>query len=239
MARDKDAGSNGKITLKLTGSGSSNFSIDDEGFVYSSTPLDYETKSLYTMTVVATDGGNPPRSATAQIKIDIINVNDNVPVFEETEATQIREDVALGTQVVRMNATDSDSNQIQYSIIQGNVGGAFQIDQGTGLISVAAKLDRETRVNYTLVVEAKDTGDLSVKNNASIQVTDANDNAPTFSPPTYSARVAENRAKGIWRSPWICKSFIRWSPASRPPRCNGHCSRTLLGCGPRTYPPLS
>lgn len=194
---DDDAGRNGKLTLTLEGSGTSNFSIDPKGFVFSTTPLDYETKDSYTMKVVAKDGGDPFKSDSAQVKITIINVNDNVPVFQKTEAMKIREDVAIGTQVVTMNATDSDNNKLFFRITRGNTGGAFQIAQETGLITVAAKLDREQVVNYTLLVEARDSGNFSVWNNASIQVTDANDNTPVFAPQKYTAQLAENLPSGI------------------------------------------
>lgn len=196
-AHDKDTGVNGELTFKLQGSGNKNFSIASNGFVLTETPLDFETKSFYVMTVVAEDGGKPPKTASAQVNITIINVNDNVPVFEKSsQVTKIREDVAIGTRVVRLNATDSDGSQLTFEIVGGNEGGSFQISNATGLITVAAKLDHETRVNYTLVVKATDTGALSVLHNATVQVLDVNDNSPAFAPLKYAANVSENQKSG-------------------------------------------
>ena len=162
--------------------------------------MDYETTSHYLLTVNATDEGSPPQSASARINITVINVNDNVPVFEtSSEVATIPEDVAIGTQVVRLNATDSDGSALRFDIKSGNKGNAFAIDKSTGLITVAARLDREATANYTLAVMATDTGGKSVVHNASLQVTDVNDNAPQFTSTSYFANVMENLQPGNTR----------------------------------------
>ncbi|EDO46189.1 predicted protein, partial [Nematostella vectensis] len=192
---DKDEGSNGAITLSLSGEGSDNFTIDSTGFVLSKTPLDYETTAAYQLTVTARDGGSPSKSATAQVKITIINVNDNVPSFvSPAQVTSIPEDVAINTHVVKLNATDSDGTPLTFDIVEGNAGSSFKIDQSSGLISVAKRLDRETTANYTLVVRATETGSQgeSVYNNATIRVLDVNDNAPVFNPGSYAKSLHEN-----------------------------------------------
>ena len=46
--------------------------------------IDYETKNSYELTVVMTDVIIPSMPYTTTINIDIIDVNDNVPIFEKT-----------------------------------------------------------------------------------------------------------------------------------------------------------
>ncbi|KAJ7336049.1 hypothetical protein OS493_013424 [Desmophyllum pertusum] len=112
-AKDKDEGTNGQLQFDLQGKGRYNFSIDSRGFIHTATPLDYEKTGSYILTATAMDGGSPPGTASAQVNITIINVDDNVPVFEtSSQASKIREDVAVGTRVVRLNATDADGNEL-------------------------------------------------------------------------------------------------------------------------------
>lgn len=196
-ASDADVGTNGQIQFSLQGEGSGNFSIDSSGFIHTATPLDYEIISSYILNVTAKDGGSPPASASAHVNITVVNVNDNIPVFVTSlKASRVREDVAVGTRVVRLNATDADGNQLNFSILSGNTDGAFAIHLTSGIITVAAKLDREKIENYTLSVEAKDAGGQSVTHNATIQVIDVNDNAPTFQHARYSKNISENLAAG-------------------------------------------
>ena len=196
-AKDGDEGINGQLTFDLQGEGSGNFTIDSSGFVLTATPLDYEITSHYILNVTAKDGGSPPLSATAQVNITVDNVNDNVPVFETSaQVSKVREDVAIGTRVVRLNATDADGNQLNFTFSSGNEAGAFAIQLTTGLITVAAKLDREDTENYTLAVKATDLGGQSVTHNATIQVIDVNDNAPVFKQASYSKDIRENLPSG-------------------------------------------
>ena len=147
--------------------------------------------------MTAKDGGSPPASASALVNITVVNVNDNVPVFDTSlQASKVREDAAVGTRVVRLNATDADGNQLNFSILSGNTDGAFAMHLTSGIISVAAKLDREKIENYTLSVEARDAGGHAVTHNATIQVIDVNDNVPTFQHAAYSKNISENLPAG-------------------------------------------
>jgi hypothetical protein len=202
---DDDEGPNAQLTFSLSGKGSANFTIDSTGFVKSFTKLDYETTSSYLLTVTAMDAGKPPLRDTAKVNITIINVNDNVPTFDSTaQITSIPEDVAIGTRVVKLNATDSDGNSLKFAIVRGNIGSSFAIGSLTGVISVAKRLDRESIANYTLVVKATDSGGNSVTNNATIRVLDVNDNKPVFNQSSYSVLILENKPSGEIKRPCMC-----------------------------------
>ncbi|NWI10266.1 PCDBD protein, partial [Crypturellus soui] len=45
--------------------------------------LDREEKPEVTFSLIATDGGSPPRSGTTQIRIVVLDANDNAPVFAQ------------------------------------------------------------------------------------------------------------------------------------------------------------
>ena len=106
------------------------------------------------------------------------------------------EDASVGTSVGNVTALDADSgNTLTYAITAGNVGNAFAIDSGTGVITTAAGLDFETTNSYTLTVTVTDNGS-PVKNNTAtvtVNITDAND-APVAS--NTSGSVAENAGVG-------------------------------------------
>lgn len=62
------------------------------------------------MTVMATDKGSSPRSSTATVYINVEDVNDNDPIYNPVDySEEVPEDVAIGTSVVTLTATDLDS----------------------------------------------------------------------------------------------------------------------------------
>lgn len=129
--------------------------------------------------VFAYDSGVPQLNAQALITVNIINLNDNEPIFEQLYYnTTIPEDAAPETEVIKVVAKDADKGKygvVKYSIIsQSNAGNLpvnsgefFVIDEQTGSIKVApaAILDRERGYKeITLQVAASDNPNLSNKN---------------------------------------------------------------------------
>lgn len=49
--------------------------------------LDYETTPSYNLTISASDDGFPRLSGTAVLAINLLDVNDNAPVFTTTTTT--------------------------------------------------------------------------------------------------------------------------------------------------------
>ena len=74
----------------------------------------------------------------------------------------------------------------------------FTIDEATGLISAKDKLDRETKAKYTLKVRAEDKGNpkRSAEVFVDINVSDVNDNDPTFNPSSYHIKIKEDAGVG-------------------------------------------
>lgn len=160
--------------------------------------LDYEKQQVHTLTVEASYSGPPVLTSTASVVIDVIDYNDNTPVFSEREySSTVEENSNPGTFVLQVFATDKDSNdnsKIQYSILSGNEEGRFVINEGTGILSVAESIDRETASEYTLLVRARDGGNpfRQSETMARITVTDVNDNPPTLPSYNISVNMAEN-----------------------------------------------
>lgn len=93
QATDKDYGIFGEIEYTLTGFGSNMFKTDkNKGGIYVGQLLDYEKQKSYSLTMFAKDGGG--KGSTASIFIDVLDVNDNAPIFEYPEYSRTIRDGA-------------------------------------------------------------------------------------------------------------------------------------------------
>lgn len=81
--------------------------------------------------------------------------------------------------------------------LEGNVRNHFAMNASTGVLSCLS-LDRESIVDYQLVIEAHDNAQQrrSTECRLSIRVIDRNDNAPIFDSIAYNASVLENATIG-------------------------------------------
>ncbi|KAG9346996.1 hypothetical protein JZ751_005923, partial [Albula glossodonta] len=91
MAQDADGPSSNHVHYSIVdGNQGSPFTIDAvKGEVKVARQLDREKISGYTLTVLASDNGNPPKSSSATINIDVSDVNDNPPVFSRANYSLI------------------------------------------------------------------------------------------------------------------------------------------------------
>lgn len=204
QATSKDIGVNAEISYTIIGGNDhKKFVIDKEsGVVSLADNVDYEKSKDYFLTVQAQDHGEPPLSTLASLNISIQDFNDNSPVFSQNSyQARIREDAEIGDKILQVRANDMDTNEngkVKYFIERGDRMNQFSIEEDTGYISVANELDRETISNYVLEIVAKDGGfpQLSTVVLVNIEISDANDNYPTFSQRSYTAYVQENRPIG-------------------------------------------
>lgn len=130
------AGSNSELIYSLLDSADGAFSIDEySGVLRLAIPLDRELHPSYTLRARATDRGWPrPLSAVCSVTVSVLDLNDDPPVFQRRDyVATIPEDVAAGTQVLRVHAANRDAEaQISYAIVDGNERGSFSVDTHTG-----------------------------------------------------------------------------------------------------------
>ena len=204
-ATDKDAQNtlNSEITYTITGgSGESTFIINgNSGAIYSISPLDYEQITTYTLHITASDNGVPVLSSNVTVIINVLDINDNKPVFDQSIYTiSISEALQVGEEVIQVTASDADSNSnadITYTIL--NTGLPFIINSYTGDIILNQTLDRETKDLYIFEVVATDHGTIPLSSTTQINVTvqDANDNSPIITPLTLVSPIPENTNIGF------------------------------------------
>ena len=83
VVKDPDSSSQITFDIKPRDSGSPNFRIEKtNGALYSDAMFDRETRSVYTLTVRATDEGG--LSTEANITVNVLDANDNVPRFSKS-----------------------------------------------------------------------------------------------------------------------------------------------------------
>lgn len=155
-----------------------------------------------------TDGGNPSRSNTTLLLVNVKDVNDNPPRFYTSLFQEsVLENVAVGYSIVRVQAYDADEGEngaLKYRIFPRDFDGAptenlpITIDEKSGWVYTTHLLDRETNPKYQFQVVAEDGGDPPKSATASVVVTiqDVNDNEPTFNPKEYEVVISEDSSPG-------------------------------------------
>ncbi|XP_047209236.1 protocadherin gamma-C5-like isoform X9 [Girardinichthys multiradiatus] len=202
-ATDADSGSNGEISFLFSKYTQERvlqlFSVDSKsGEIRVKGDVDYEKAASYHITVQARDGGSPAMEGSCNVIVDIIDVNDNAPEVTLMSLTgSIREDSPPEEAIAFISARDLDSGdngKVTLSIPPGlpfKLNSAFD---GHYRLTTAGSLDRETVPEYTVVIRATDAGTppLSSQETFVVKLLDVNDNAPSFSQPSYSVDIPEN-----------------------------------------------
>ncbi|RUS71225.1 hypothetical protein EGW08_021015, partial [Elysia chlorotica] len=209
LATDLDQGFNGAVRYFIVGdAGSHDFHLDaTSGVLRVQKALDFERASNYSLQVQALDSSvdSPALSANATVVITVTDINDFVPVFDDSPYhTFVQEGMQDGpVPVMTVSARDEDSGRngiVGYSIRKvSSSRQSFEIDQLTGEITVLHSLDRETTPEYVLTIVAIDNGQPQQSGTGTVTlfVKDVNDHSPVFeSSGPYLARVLENQAPG-------------------------------------------
>ncbi|XP_047441135.1 protocadherin gamma-C4-like [Mugil cephalus] len=167
--------------------------------------LDREKKSKHQLQLTAIDGGNPVKSGISQITVNVLDNNDNFPVFEKNiYKVSISESSAQGASVIKLTAKDTDEDlngEVEYSFgthTPDTVLSVFDIDSLTGEIRLTGKLDFETNANFEIDISAKDKGTPRMEGHCTlhVEVLDVNDNAPNIFLTSKPNSVPEDSPSG-------------------------------------------
>jgi protocadherin Fat 1/2/3 len=184
------------------------FSVDDQGQIYLSLPLDRETCDIHIITVVASTDASPPVIAFTEVIIQVLDSNEHPPEFESNPyQVVVAENSEKGSSVIRVSAMDGDRvtgtyGDLRYSFghnMAPELANIFRLDSVTGWITTLGLLDREECDRYVLPIIASDNGTpakLTSTTAVVIEVRDYNDNPPQFSQSHYVAAVNEEALPG-------------------------------------------
>nr|XP_002124308.4 protocadherin Fat 4 [Ciona intestinalis] len=178
------------------------FSLDrNTGQLVLNNNLDFEKTSSFHLIVEAQDTGLPPVSSLANLTINVVDRNDNPPIFTKHLYTgHVLENGATNQVITAVLASDLDTGRgcmVRYSLRRDEDSDKFQIDPNVGTIRNLVSFDREEKQSYFLTVVAKDEGSpvLSTTTGVHIIIEDINDESPFFTK-LISATVREDAAIG-------------------------------------------
>ncbi|XP_077464633.1 protocadherin alpha-C2-like isoform X2 [Stigmatopora argus] len=206
-AVDPDVGSNTVKTYYLSESEYFNIEVQKgrEGTQFAdlilNRALDREQQAVHNLVLTAVDGGKPPRSGTAKIIVQVLDNNDNAPLFDQSiYSVKLMENSPIGSLVIDLNATDLDegsNSDLTYSYslyTPEKTQQSFHLNPSTGEITVKGMLNYEDFNIYDMEVIAADKGVTSLSGQCTIkiQVEDMNDNHPEISIKSFQSPVSEN-----------------------------------------------
>uniref|UniRef100_A0A7M4EBV7 Cadherin 16 n=1 Tax=Crocodylus porosus TaxID=8502 RepID=A0A7M4EBV7_CROPO len=168
----------------------------------------------YHLLVLAADrvGHEGGLNSTCTVFINVLDVNDNPPVFSQTKygPFPFPEDTEVGTLITTITATDEDEEKrfksIVFAVESGNEDRTFRIvnepPNGTVSIWLEQELDYETVQEYLLIVSARNEEklvgkelDASSTATVHILVKDVNE-APVLTKEKYEVSILENVEPG-------------------------------------------
>nr|XP_054354648.1 cadherin-17 isoform X1 [Pongo pygmaeus]XP_054354649.1 cadherin-17 isoform X1 [Pongo pygmaeus] len=171
------------------------FSIDQEGNIYVTQPLDREEKDAYVFYAVAKDEYGKPLSYPLEIHVKVKDINDNPPTCPSPVTVfEVQENERLGNSIGTLTAHDRDEENtansfLNYSIVEQTpklpMDGLFLIQTYAGMLQLAKQsLKKQDTPQYNLTIEVSDK-DFKTFCFVQINVIDINDQIPIFEKSDY------------------------------------------------------
>ena len=170
---------------------------------------------VYTVIVVASDSGVPPRSSSGTFTVDVAAPNFDDPQFDDDDLDDLMFSITENDPSVSFSfeVTDTDDGlegEVLFELLPSQYSDNFTITQsprdssnrtmGTISYTGGPGFDREVVRNFTLLVRATDQGNVLFRRSTDaelfVSIEDVNDNRPEFVGAPLSARISENAAVG-------------------------------------------
>ncbi|XP_030223901.1 protocadherin gamma-A11-like [Gadus morhua] len=203
---DPDSAENGEVECNMISSIPFKIQSTLNGFysLVTDVALDREVASRYNVSVTCYDKGVPSLSGSITLALQITDVNDNQPLFENTSyEANVVENNQPGTSVLMIKAIDADWNQnarVSYILEDSSINGVpvssyVSVSADSGVIHAVRSFDYEQIKDFQFCVKAQDGGSPPLSSNVSVKILiqDQNDNAPQVLYPvqTGGSLVAE------------------------------------------------
>ncbi|VFV21522.1 protocadherin beta-18 [Lynx pardinus] len=208
-AQDLDVGTNSLQNYTLSPNSHFYIKIRDsgDGKIYPELvldrALDHEEEPELTLTLIALDGGSPPRTGTTLVLIKVLDINDNAPEFaQRLYEVHVLEDTPAGSWIITISAKDMDSGnygKISYTFLHASedIRKTFEINPISGEVHLRSCLDFEVIQFYTINIQATDGGGLSAECSLLVKVVDINDNPPEVTISSFTKTVPENASETL------------------------------------------
>ncbi|XP_010310079.2 protocadherin gamma-B2 [Balearica regulorum gibbericeps] len=209
--RDRDSGDNGEVRCDIDGNLPFRLEPSSENTykLIIASALDREKVSTYNITITARDQGSPALSSRTALVLEVSDVNDNAPVFEEAAySAYVAENNAAGAPVLRVRARDADAGangRVSYWLAGGSAGAVpyVSVEARSGAVYAQRSFDYEQCREFAVAVRAQDGGAPARSSTATVRVfvLDRNDNAPRVLWPAAGAGAAGAAGAGAGSAP--------------------------------------
>jgi hypothetical protein len=197
---DDSADISGGVTFSLGEGSDSALSIDaDSGEVSINVSADHETQSVYSFSVIASDvAGNV--SSEQFVSMNINDLDDTAAIITSgTVADAIEENSGASQVIYTATADDSAdvSDGVTFSLVDSS-DAALSIDANSGEVTLSADPDADTQDQYSFTFVATDAaGNVSEEQSVTLNISDLDDTAPTFTSAATAAAITENSGAGL------------------------------------------
>ena len=213
-ATDFDEGQNSELVYSLAEFSQIEygdvFRVDSvTGEVFLRRRLDREVQSLYSLTVTASDQGNPSLSGFTRVTVRVLDVNDNAPRVVVSSASpdkqlRVTENSEPLTFIAYVSASDDDDaaagtvdcyvarHQFRLEPLYGGAESEYKL-------LTAITFDRELQSNVPVTLTCSDRGhpgSLSVDVALMVEISDENDNWPVIGRDVYDVEMSEGNEIG-------------------------------------------
>ncbi|XP_027630647.1 protocadherin alpha-10-like [Tupaia chinensis] len=210
-ASDADVGENAMLTYKL--SPNDFFILDiinkkDKGkfpVLVLRKLLNREENPQFKLLLTATDGGKPEFTGSVSLLIQVLDANDNAPMFDRSVyEVKMYENEANQTLVIQLNASDADegiNKEMTYSfslLVPPIIRRKFLINERTGEIKINDAIDFEDTNTYEIHIDVTDKGTPPMVGHCTVlvEILDENDNSPEIDITSLSLPVKEDAQMG-------------------------------------------
>jgi len=178
-----------------------NFNVFPSGIVTLTRSLTGNSSFLATVA----DRGTPMKSSTVPVFVYVVAKTSFAIRFigdQQAFTATVPEDRPIGYVIGVIRAVYADPSaglsNLRYFITGGNDDATFAMNQTSGAVSLAGRLDYEAQRRFEIEITAQDAtaATLSVRKNFTVMVTDVNDNPPVFEDQLYTASVNEDAPIG-------------------------------------------
>ena len=157
---------------------------------------DYEAKNSYSFTVTASDAATNTSAPTA-VTFSITNVDEvNPTITSGTTGTNITENSGAGQTVYTITSDANDGGTIQSFAIAGTDAALLSVNAATGVVTLTADPDYETKNSYSFTVTATDETGTSTATTVTFSIVDVDDTAPVITSGATGTDLVENTGAG-------------------------------------------
>ncbi|CAG2204255.1 PCDHD1 [Mytilus edulis] len=139
--------------------------VQPNGTIQTTEPLDRENISTFHFQIIVEDHGKVPKSNITDITVNVLDTNDNKPLFKFPNGNNNTVSISYQTQqhtviatVATTDADDDTNARVTYFFKEKTYSGMFQINSLSGRITIVRQLSVHEAGRYTITITAQDAG---------------------------------------------------------------------------------